>query len=301
MSNRIVIVGAGYTGLRLAEAALDRGYDAVGTTRSAETTKELRRLGAERMMWDALEDSAESLEAAIDPASTVVYSVPTLFDEHTSAGEGLAQHVEPVEAVIGAAEAAGASRFIYLSSTSVYGDHDGEWVDETTPTAPTSPMGKMRRDIEEHVLERDTALAMNVARLVGIYGPGRTMADYIERGFYRLVDGGEKPSNRIHVDDIVGGLMALIERGPDEARLYNFSDGHPRSVADVVDWLVERLGLERPESVSMEEYARERSENAVARWRNTYRVDNHRLVDELDYEFEYPDVFAGLESIYADE
>lgn len=253
------------------------------------------------MRWDVLEDSAQSLEAAIDPASPVIYSVPTLFDGYEPGGEELPRHVEPVESVIGAAEAAGASRFIYLSSTSVYGDHDGAWVDETTPTAPTSPMGKMRRDIEEHVLERDTSMDVNVARLVGIYGPDRTMADFIERGLYRLVDGGTKPTNRIHVADIVGGLMALIERGPEGARLYNFSDGHPRSAAEVVGWLVDRLGLERPESVSMEEYAQERSENAVARWRNTYRVSNRRLVDELDYEFQYPDVFAGLEAIYADE
>lgn len=302
MTDKIVIVGAGYTGLRLAEAAVDEDYEVVGTTRSEETLEALGEMGAEGVRWDVNQIDESPFEEHLEEGCAVVYSVPTLFRNYGDPGPGgrgpMARHVRPLVRVLRSAAEAGASRFIYLSSTSVYGNHDGARVDEETPTDPTSPAGKMRRDIERWVMGQGETLDVNVARLVGIYGPGRTMADYIERGLYKLVDGGTKPTNRIHVDDIVGALLTMIEEGPAGARLYNVSDGHPKTAAEVVDWLVERLDLERPEEISMEAYAEKRGPNAVARWKNTYRVDNSRLTEELGYELKYPDVFAGLEAIY---
>ncbi|MFB6262017.1 MAG: NAD-dependent epimerase/dehydratase family protein, partial [Bradymonadaceae bacterium] len=234
-----------------------------------------------------------------EPGSAVVYSVPTLFREYDEAREP-PRHVAPVARALEAAADAGAERFVYLSSTSVYGDHDGAWVDEDVEPAPASPMGKMRRDIEEFVLERGPAqgVSANVARLVGIYGPGRTLVDYLRSGRYRLVDGGTKPTNRIHVDDIVRVLRAIVERGPEGARLYNVSDGSPKTAREVVDWAVEHLDVEPPEEISLEAYADQRGPNAVARWANTYRVDNTRMVEELGVAPEYADVFEGYRAIF---
>ena len=298
MPKRIVILGSGYTGLRLAREATKEDYEVVGTTRSEETIADLEQVGVRGLLWDVLEDDAERLSAHIDRSTAVVYSIPTLFRRYEPTRDGRARHVKPVRRMLDVALENNADRFIYLSSTSVYGDHGGDWVDESTPTNPSSPYGKMRRDIEEEVLSVEADTAVDVARLVGIYGPGRTMLDYVKTGRYRLVDGGTKPSNRIHVDDIVESLLAMIDRGPKGARLYNVSDGHPKSVVEVVDWLVEHVGVPRPPEVTLEEYAEMRGPNAAARWKNTYRVRNDRLLDELGVELRYPDVFAGYESIF---
>ena len=299
MSRRLLIIGAGYTGTRLARAGRDRGWEVVGTTRSTETVDVLEAIGATAVEWDVLEDEVEALADHVDAETHVVYSIPTLYREWEAGDGGEPRHVAPAKRVLEMAEREGAARFIYLSSTSVYGDHDGAWVDEETPTDPVSPNGKMRRDIEELVLAPERQIPTNVARLVGIYGPGRTMLKYIEGGRYKLVDGGVKPTNRVHVDDIVRSLVAIVERAPDGARLYNVSDGDPKTVAEVVDWLVERHGIERPPEISLEEYREMRGPNAAARWENTYRVSNARLVEELGVELAYPDVFAGYEAIFA--
>lgn len=299
MTGHLTIIGSGYTGTRLAWEARDRGWGVAGTTRSEETAAALREVGARALEWHADGTGEEELASTLERSDSVVYSVPTLYSDYESP-DGPIRHVEPVHRALGFAIEGGVERFVYLSSTSVYGNHDGEWVDEETATNPSSPNGKMRRDIEEHVLSRGDELNTYVARLVGIYGPGRTMLDYVASGRYKLVDGGTKPTNRVHVDDIVGSILAVIDRAPSGSRLYNVSDGNPKTVAEVVDWLVEHQGIERPSEVSLEEYRRERGENAAARWENTYRVSNQRLVEELGVEFEYSDVFEGYEAIFGE-
>jgi nucleoside-diphosphate-sugar epimerase len=296
MTERILIVGAGYTGLRLAERAVSQGVEVVGTSRTDESLETIDGLGATGVRWEA-DAGADVLSDYMEPGVAVVYSVPTLFGGYEAASEGEdARHVQPVSNVLSAAERAGAGRFVYLSSTSVYGDHEGAWVDETDACRPTAPIGKMRRDIEEAVLEHDGETTTNVGRLVGIYGPGRTLARFIESGRYRVVN-RDKPTNRVHVDDIVTAIMAMIGEGGDENRLYNVSDGSPQKVGDVVDWLVERYDLPEPPETTLEAYAEQRSEDAVARWANTYRVSNARLVDELGVELAYEDVYEGYRSL----
>lgn len=301
MAMDLLIVGAGYTGERLARAGRERGWSVAGTTRSPETVEALESMGATAVEWDVREDEVGALTEYVDGSTDVVYSIPSLYRDYEAGDGEVPRHVAPANRVLEMVESEGAGRFIYLSSTSVYGDHDGAWVDEETPTDPVSPNGRMRRDIEELVLDEEWAIDTNVARLVGIYGPGRTMDRYVESGRYKLVDGGTKPTNRVHVDDIVGALVAIIDRAPGGARLYNVSDGHPKTVAEVVDWLVDHRGIERPEEVSLEEYRQMRGPNAAARWENTYRVSNERLVEELDVELAYPDVFAGYSAIFADQ
>jgi len=295
MTRRLTIVGCGYTGIRLAQEGTERGWNVTGTTRDDERLRRLESVGATGIDWEVGQKFGP-LGEALEASDAVVYSVPSLYDDYEPAGTGPARHVEPVAEVLERA-VSGGGRFVYLSSTSVYGDNDGAWVDEETPTDPSSPNGKMRRDIEEYVLSQSGKLDTNVARLVGIYGPGRTMLKYVASGRYKLVDGGTKPTNRIHVDDIVRSIVAVLERAPEGSRLYNVSDGHPKTVAAVVDWLVDHQGIERPAEVSLETYREERGANAVARWENTYRVANDRLLEELDVDLEYPDVFAGYRDI----
>ena len=113
-----------------------------------------------------------------------------------------------------------------------------------------------------------------------------------------MVDGGEKPTNRVHIEDIAQSVLAMIERAPRGSRIYNVCDGHPHTVRELVDFLVDELDVERPEEVTLEEYARRRGPNVAARWKTMYRCDNQRLLDDLGVQLRYPDAIDGYKAIF---
>lgn len=299
----LLLLGAGYTGLRLAREAVDSGWAVTGTTRTALTEAELRELGANSLYWDMADDGAGALDSwSADEARRVaIYTIPTIFKEYVAAeGDKPARHVAPVLEVLDALERNGVERFVYVSSTSVYGDHDGEWVDETAERAPTSPYGKMRKEIEDAVLSHSGTMSTFVCRSVGIYGPERTLDRYIESGRYKLVDGGKKPGNRIHVDDLAGICFAVATGTFETPRDFIATDGAPVPVRDLVEWLVENRGVERPEEITLEEYAETRGPNSVARWTNVSRFRSVHL-DAIGYELRHPTALHGYRAIFADE
>lgn len=293
MSRKLIVVGAGYTGARLALLARERGWDVAATTSDPRRTEQLRAAGVEVRNWRHA-DGVAALAELFDPGCAVVYSIPP-SDEHQE-DVGLEPHVAAVDAVMRAARATGAERFVYLSSTSSYGDHGEEWIDEDSDRNPTSQVGLQRKEVEDHVLSFDP-WNVNVVRIVGIYGPGRTLDRYLTGGRYKLVDGGYKKTNRIHVDDLATTILAVLDRAPPGARAYIASDGHPSQVRELVQWLVDHRGIDWPEEVTLEDYRRSRGPDAAARWENTYLASNRRIVEELGVELIYPNVFVGYEAI----
>ena len=292
----ILILGAGYTGKELIRLVADTDYNIVATSRNDETTAFIKRHGGIAIDWN-VDDSTIPWAEHLGPSTTVVYSIPTLY-RHYESNDDPPRHVAPVARAVETCRDQGADRFIYLSSTSVYGDHGGEWVDETTPRDPTSPYGEMRRDIEDYLEAFDADFPINIARLVGIYGPGRTLIDLIDSGRYTLVDGGRSVTNRVHVHDIARALIAIIERGPDGFRVFNVTDGRPQPSRSVVEFICENTDVDMPPEETLDEYAARRDNpNAVARRKNTIRVLNDRLRNELDFKPVYPDVFAGYQQI----
>ena len=299
----LLVIGTGYVGTELARRARDKDWRVVGTTRSEGKIEALTEIGVEAIDWDVQGSSFDELADEIDEFEEqdwqIVYSIPTIYrDYQTAEDSGTPRHVEPIEEVLEALEGVdNLEQFVYLSSTSVYGNHDGEWVDETSECRPKSPVGKMRLDIERAVLSYRPDLNTSVARLSGIYGPGRTMLSLFESGRYKLVDGGEKPTNRIHVSDIVSGLFRLFSEKPEDEHIFNFSDGNPKTSRELAEFLSEVAGVPMPDEIPMEEYAKDRSETSVARWRDTYRVSNKRLRDSLGLDLEYEDIFEGYKDL----
>lgn len=298
--NKILIIGAGYVGKELARQALNTGFEVVGTTRDDETIQTLQELGATAFRW-SVDDEPIPWDSHLGPETVVVYSIPTLFRSYqaaeTDGDDPLPRHIIAVDRVLTLCEERGCDRFIYLSSTSVYGDHGGEWVDENTSLRPTSPVGKMRADIESHLMNRNSIGAVTIARLAGIYGPGRTLLDYIQSGRYSLVNGGKKVTNRIHVHDIARAILAIIDQAPQNPRVYNLTDGHPQTVRDLIEFITSETDIDPPPEESLEEYARRKGPNSLARWKNSIRVRNDRLRQELDLQPEYPDVFSGYKAL----
>lgn len=278
MKRRLLIVGAGYTGLRLAERAVAQGWAVTATTRSADRSVALESAGIRAVQWNA-DDGLAGLP--LDAECDVVYSVPP-------AGES--------DAALVASLAGSSRRFVYLSSASVYGDHDGAVIDEDTARNPTSTSGAARLAVEDALIAG--GFDALIIRIVGIYGPGRTLDRYLAGGRYKLVDGGVKLTNRVHVDDLVEVIIAALERAPRGPRAYLAADGHPVQVRDLVAWLIEHRGIALPPEVSLADYRAERGDDAAERWANSYTASNRRIVEELGVELAYPTVFDGYRAIF---
>ncbi|RAL22425.1 hypothetical protein DL240_11300 [Lujinxingia litoralis] len=289
---RLLIVGAGYTGLEIARQANHLGFELHTTTSNPQRQRDLQDLGATVLEWDALGDPS-ALLPHIDADTALIYSVPPLFKEHQPAtSPEPARHVAPVLNLLQAAKDQGCTRFVYLSSTSVYGDYQGAWIDEAADLHPNRDQGKMRRDIEEALLKAP-GVTTSTLRIVGIYGPGRTILTRLKSGRYALVDGGKKITNRIHVEDLAQAALAAATRHTHNSRAYNVSDGEPFAVHELVSFVCEATGLPMPESISLEDYALTASPLAVGFWTHSARVDNTRLTEELGVKLRYPNVFAG--------
>lgn len=295
-AGKMLIIGAGYTGMRLATRARELGWEVVGTSRSPETLAALEAIGAKGLTLELLGEGFEALAAHLGPEVDVIYSAPTLFTQH----EPELPHLKPMRSLLSLLRRQGARRLIYLSSTSVYGDHHGAWVDEQTVVKPVSALGMMRRELELEAMSAAAHFPVNVARIVGIYGPGRTLLDYLTKGRYTLVDGGYKRTNRVHVDDLVEAILAMCARAPRQgSRIFNVADGRPLMVRELVSFLVERLGIDWPREEALEDYARRAGPNAAARWESEYLCRNLRLSQELGVVPRYPTAIDGYEAMIA--
>jgi nucleoside-diphosphate-sugar epimerase len=282
------ILGCGYVGTRLARAlAAEGGHRVRVCARNGTRLAPLGELGVEVHAMDASKSRAfgPSLYGLTSPV--VVYSIPPL--PNMPSGEALRRAAD-------ASAAVGASRFIYLSSTAVYGETpDGETVDEETPVALGDLEAAARIGEESAVdMARLTGLSTVVLRLAAIYGPGRGVRERLKVGSYKLIDDGMHFFSRVHVDDIVGIVRACAERAPAGA-VYCVADDRPTTQKEYADWLVARLGCAPPPSVPSLAPGKPR------RGVRNRKVSNGRLVRELGYTFRHPSYVEGEQAIEAEE
>jgi nucleoside-diphosphate-sugar epimerase len=180
----------------------------------------------------------------------------------------------------------------YLSTTGVYGDKGGGWVDEDTLLAPNTLRGERRLAAEQAWL--GLGLPVHLFRLAGIYGPGRNQLLTVINGTAKRIIKHGQIFSRIHVDDIAGVLAASIA-GPNPQRAYNVCDDEPCPPQDVVAFAAEILGLPLPPAVPFEEVAL--SPMARSFYADSKRVSNHRVKAELRYQLLYPNYRAGLTAL----
>ncbi len=286
---RLFVFGLGYSARVFARRLRARGWRIAGTTRSPEAATALRAVGIEALLFDRD-------RPLIDPAAALAGTT------HLLAGIPPDQDGDPVLAAHGPEIAACASLAWagYLSTTGVYGDRGGDWVDEDSALEPTSARATQRVTAEHAWLDLHGthALPVHIFRLAGIYGPGRSALDQVRAGTARRVDKPGQVFSRIHVDDIATVLEASIAR-PHPGRAYNLCDDHPAPPAEVVAQACALLGREPPPLVPYE--AAGLSAMARSFYRDNKRVCNRRIKEELGVSLAFPDYQKGLKAILAAE
>ncbi|MBO0740637.1 MAG: SDR family oxidoreductase [Hyphomicrobiaceae bacterium] len=184
----------------------------------------------------------------------------------------------------------------YLSTVGVYGDCQGRWVDESSPARPTSERSLRRLQAEQAWLDfgRDSRRRVEVFRLAGIYGPGRSVIDSLSAGTARRIVKPGQVFNRVHVDDIALVLARAIDT-PVGHGIYNVADDEPAPPEDVVAYAAELLGLPIPPEVP---FARaELSDMAASFWAECKRVSNARIKTALGVALAYPTYREGLQAL----
>ena len=286
MTQRFFIFGAGYSGKAFGALASPKGAQITGTTRSSDKFAALRAAGIDPLLFDGTQLSPE-VEAALAGATHLVVSAaPDAAGDPVLrvAGETIRKAM-PDLAWIG-----------YLSTVGVYGDHQGGWIDETTPTKPVSDRSGSRVEAEKAWAEIGTEIGVPVAslRLSGIYGPGRNaFVNLVNGSARRLIKPGQV-FNRIHVDDIAGALWHLAAGKSDGA--FNVTDDEPAPPQDVVTYAATVMGVEPPEEIPFE--AAQLSPMARSFYGENKRVSNARIKAE-GYSFRYPDYRSAFDAMWA--
>lgn len=287
-SPRLFCFGLGYSAQRLAHRLMAKGWTVAGTTRSRQAAEKLRKDGIEAFVFD--DD-----QPLVDPALAFkgTSHLLTCVKPEDGIDPVLAVHQAEILA-IPTLEWVG-----YLSTTGVYGNTQGAWVDEESPLTPTSERNSWRVDAEAKwlLLQQEQALPVHIFRLAGIYGPGRSQFDSLASGRARRLERTGQVFSRIHVDDIGGGVMASMAN-PNPGRVYNVCDDLPENPAVVVEHAAELKGITPPPLVPFEDA--DLSPMARSFYLDNRRVSNKRLRDELGYDFAYPTYKEGLAAILAE-
>jgi nucleoside-diphosphate-sugar epimerase len=262
MQRHILIFGMGYTATRLADWLRADGWLVTGTRRMS---------GGDAVAFD---DEASVL-TALENATHILSSVPPM-------GEG----GDPVLQKYGAAIAAGAVSWTgYLSSTGVYGDTGGAWIDESAPVGEGRRTARAQADLAWQALRND----VRVFRLPGIYGPGRSALERVTDGKAHRIDMPGQIFSRVHVDDIVDAVCATFD-GP--AGVYNIADDAPASQNDVIEYACDLLQLEWPPLLSIQ--AAGLSPMARGFYAENRRVANGKAKRLLNWQPRYAHYRLGL-------
>ena len=180
----------------------------------------------------------------------------------------------------------------YLSTTGVYGDHQGDWVDEDTPLTPSTRRGQWRAAAEAEW--QGINLPLHIFRIAGIYGPGRGPFSKVRAGTARRIIKDGQVFSRIHVEDIAQVVAASIAQ-PNAGAVYNLCDNDPAPPQDVISYAAELLGMPLPAAIDYD--TADMTPMARSFYAESKRVKNDRIKDELGIVLQYPDYRAGLQAL----
>jgi nucleoside-diphosphate-sugar epimerase len=286
MAHTILSFGHGYSAQALSRTLLPQGWQITGTTRSEVKAEALADQGVAPLIFPG--DGDGDVADAIAQASHLLISA------------GPDASGDPVLNAVGDMISARARQFEwvgYLSTTGVYGDHQGAWVDENTPLTPSTRRGQWRKDAEEawHAVP---GLPLHIFRLAGIYGPGRGPFAKVRDGTARRIVKTGQVFSRTHVEDIAQVLAASIAQ-PAPGTAYNICDDDPAPPQDVIAHAAELLGAPVPPAIPFE--TAEMTPMARSFYAESKRVRNDRIKDELGVQLRFCTYREGLAALLADD
>lgn len=283
----IIIIGCGDIGRRLALLHQAAGATVQAFTRSSQRQAELRSTGIDAGLLD-LDQPGTSFPAKVTAPDRVYMLAPP-----PAAGDTDPRMQRLLEAL--SASGTVPACLIYCSTTGVYGDCGGAWVDETRPRNPQTDRA-LRRAAAEQQAECWTGanqVRLVILRVPGIYGPGRLPLERLRRGVPVLLESEAPWSNRIHADDLAAAALAS-GRDRNAQGIYNVSDGNPTSMTDYFNRLADHFDLPRPRQISRDEAERILSPGMLSFLRESRRIDNRRLLGLDGFKLSYPDLASGL-------
>ena len=273
--------GLGYCAEYLSAKLIKQGWQVSATCRTSEKATVMEASGIRPVFLSG----NKVMVTDLGKADHILLSVPPEQDGN-----------DPVLNLAGAALAALHDQIKwvgYLSTTGVYGDHQGAWIDEESPVGPLSERGQRRVSAETQWAV--TGLPMHYFRLAGIYGPGRNSLRALQNGTARRVVKEGQVFSRIHLADIARILEASIAN-PNAGRAYSVCDDAPAPPQDVVTYAAELMGVSPP--VLQDFATAELSQMARSFYGENKRIRNDRIKDELGVFLEYPDYRAGLSALW---
>ncbi len=284
---RVLIVGCGYVGLPLGKELVRLGHDVFGLRRSVLAADEMRTAGIQPLLADVTQPDS-------------LAKLPRDFDwvvNCTASGGGGAEdyrkiYLEGNRNLVAWLAGAPLKKFVYTSSTSVYGQNDGSIVTENSPAEPEAATSKVLIETEQLLLAATkNNFPAIVLRVAGIYGParGHSFKQFL-RGEARIEGDGARWLNMIHRDDLIGVISAALAGGK-PGEIYNVVDNQPVNQRSFFAWLAAELQAPMPATIASE------SEGWRRRGITNKRISNAKLVAELNYQFKFPDFRAG----YAEE
>lgn len=281
---RVLIVGCGYVGRPLGAELVRLGHEVFGLRRNPTAASELEAAGIKPLFADItqpgdLEKLPRDFDWVVNCAASGGGEVAAYRQLYLIGNRNLIEWLRP----------ALPRRFVYTSSTSVYGQNDGSLVVETDPVVPESESGKILVQAENLLLAAATEISFPtvILRLAGIYGPDRGywLKQFLS-GEARVEGDGSRILNMIHRDDAVGAIIAALKHSP-ACQVFNVVDNEPVSQLDCFKWLAEKTNRPLPSIAPVD------AETSRRRGVTNKRVSNQRLKKNLGYEFKHPTFRQG--------
>ena len=279
IKNSLFCFGLGFAAQALAKRMHSQGWTVSGTSRAIDKKDALEELSV--FPFDGTH-ATEEIHNAISKATHLLVSIPP-----QPSGDVVLQNFFSKIAECKNLEWIG-----YISSTGVYGDTQGEWVDESSPLQPVTELNERRVEAENGWLKIGPVM---IFRCAAIYGPSRNLLVSVKQGRARRI---EKPGlvfSRTHVEDLAQTLEASM-RNPKSGEIYNISDDHPAPPTEAVDYACKLLQVKPPPLIPFE--SAELSEIARGFYLTCKRVGNKKIKEELGVKLQYPDYRSGLDAIF---
>jgi nucleoside-diphosphate-sugar epimerase len=267
----LLCFGFGFTAEHLAKILPGDEWRISGTARTVDGVQHIKAVGVEGFAFERLDEIPADITHILCSIAPDEYGCPAALKFRS-------QLQRPLKWTA------------YLSTTGVYGNHDGGWVNEDTPLTPSSARARRRVLAEQQWQE----FGAHIFRLPGIYGPGRSQLDSVKDGTARRIIKPNQIFSRIHVEDIASILAASIAK-PHAYRIYNVADDEPSPPQDVVAYAAQLLGVAPPPEIKFEEA--NLSPMARSFYDDSKRVSNARIKSELGITLKYPNFRVGLRSL----